>query len=585
MCYQVIEKYAECGCIYHIHRADPCSLAKQPGHLVRKRETQVGYACTRHSIRGAQPSANAKASQQNNGIKQPQYDPPGKPKLLERLEPKLSTNFRNLCDDSEDRSLQTAIAAYETRETYINKALEAIVAPSAAKHGNHDANDSAAPSCSSSIFDGASASSSVSSRSSLERPPDFSEELLSALANNITLVPLFRLVLKCNTDQFVKAFTALLRLYSEDLGQVSSSPLEKSASLVIRARSRYIASHLDEYFIACNPKEICRQPMIQQVGLRAQYTDDFGDGNNHDAFGIPHLAQLKLDQVKRFLFDDVPFLKLRERLEKLAGEVSNPNNSVFTAPMPSISNHHNTRKQSDNLTTSGISASRCGQLGMISPRRMVSVKQKTSATKQSRKQTKEAPVFPDGTSSPARRSGVRPTSQLLTTHKLPEPETESLPNDVPKLKSIPSATRSKEEEEITASEISIKADTDFIPVMVEAPDPHKKANRTFIQITILIILIKRLGRRKHVENSDKIQDIGSTTSEPSRTLGGFNASFPIEDRTLKYVQQSSCSQMAESKLRYQTKDHLYDERSPLLDEDQRVQELSWVCVSRLMPTY
>jgi hypothetical protein len=38
---------------------DPCPAANQRGHPVQKREVVVGYACSMHSIRGAQPAAGS----------------------------------------------------------------------------------------------------------------------------------------------------------------------------------------------------------------------------------------------------------------------------------------------------------------------------------------------------------------------------------------------------------------------------------------------------------------------------------------------------------------------------------------------
>ena len=59
MCIQIIERFAVCGCIYHKHAVDPCPAANQRGHGITIRQVQVGYACSLHSIRGAQPSAGS----------------------------------------------------------------------------------------------------------------------------------------------------------------------------------------------------------------------------------------------------------------------------------------------------------------------------------------------------------------------------------------------------------------------------------------------------------------------------------------------------------------------------------------------
>ena len=60
MCIQLVEKYAACGCVYHIHAVDPCARANQRGHMVTKKEQLVGYACSRHSVGRAQPGTGSR---------------------------------------------------------------------------------------------------------------------------------------------------------------------------------------------------------------------------------------------------------------------------------------------------------------------------------------------------------------------------------------------------------------------------------------------------------------------------------------------------------------------------------------------
>jgi hypothetical protein len=47
MCIRVIEKYAVCGCIYHIHGVDACAAYGQ--HAVSDKVVAVGYACPKHA--------------------------------------------------------------------------------------------------------------------------------------------------------------------------------------------------------------------------------------------------------------------------------------------------------------------------------------------------------------------------------------------------------------------------------------------------------------------------------------------------------------------------------------------------------
>ncbi|KAF2627512.1 hypothetical protein BU25DRAFT_301398, partial [Macroventuria anomochaeta] len=49
MCYQVVERYSVCRCLYHKHAIDPCAAHGQRGHMVQEKTVLVGYACSLHS--------------------------------------------------------------------------------------------------------------------------------------------------------------------------------------------------------------------------------------------------------------------------------------------------------------------------------------------------------------------------------------------------------------------------------------------------------------------------------------------------------------------------------------------------------
>ncbi|XP_014555460.1 hypothetical protein COCVIDRAFT_102401 [Bipolaris victoriae FI3] len=49
MCYQVVERYSVCRCLYYKHAIDPCVAHGQRGHMVQEKTVLVGYACNTHS--------------------------------------------------------------------------------------------------------------------------------------------------------------------------------------------------------------------------------------------------------------------------------------------------------------------------------------------------------------------------------------------------------------------------------------------------------------------------------------------------------------------------------------------------------
>jgi len=53
MCYQVVELYSACRCLYFQHAVDRCAAYGRPGHGIQRKTILVGYACSEHSQRGS----------------------------------------------------------------------------------------------------------------------------------------------------------------------------------------------------------------------------------------------------------------------------------------------------------------------------------------------------------------------------------------------------------------------------------------------------------------------------------------------------------------------------------------------------
>ncbi|KAJ6788443.1 hypothetical protein PWT90_11227 [Aphanocladium album] len=62
MCYQLVELYSACRCLYYQHAVDRCASYGRRGHSVEKRVIFVGYACTAHASRQAASASNHKYS-------------------------------------------------------------------------------------------------------------------------------------------------------------------------------------------------------------------------------------------------------------------------------------------------------------------------------------------------------------------------------------------------------------------------------------------------------------------------------------------------------------------------------------------
>ncbi|KAH6609512.1 hypothetical protein Trco_002858 [Trichoderma cornu-damae] len=49
MCYQLVELYSACRCLYYQHAIDRCAAYGRPGHNIEQRTIYVGYACSAHT--------------------------------------------------------------------------------------------------------------------------------------------------------------------------------------------------------------------------------------------------------------------------------------------------------------------------------------------------------------------------------------------------------------------------------------------------------------------------------------------------------------------------------------------------------
>jgi len=61
MCYQIVERYAVCKCLYHKHAIDPCQNYGRPGHSATEKTVLVGFACPDHGKSKATVSTTSAA--------------------------------------------------------------------------------------------------------------------------------------------------------------------------------------------------------------------------------------------------------------------------------------------------------------------------------------------------------------------------------------------------------------------------------------------------------------------------------------------------------------------------------------------
>jgi hypothetical protein len=57
MCYQVVERYSVCRCLYYKHAIDPCAALGKRGHGIQEKTILVGYSCSTHGLSRAEEHA------------------------------------------------------------------------------------------------------------------------------------------------------------------------------------------------------------------------------------------------------------------------------------------------------------------------------------------------------------------------------------------------------------------------------------------------------------------------------------------------------------------------------------------------
>lgn len=77
MCIQVVERYAECGCLYYKHQVDACPHYRRRGHDVVTRKILVGYTCPSHSSSAVYREHGARA-RRGQAREEFQSDAPGR---------------------------------------------------------------------------------------------------------------------------------------------------------------------------------------------------------------------------------------------------------------------------------------------------------------------------------------------------------------------------------------------------------------------------------------------------------------------------------------------------------------------------
>lgn len=67
MCFQLVEVYSACRCLYYQHAVDRCGNYGRRGHGITQRTILVGYACSEHSQSGQGYSSYSQVEYSDSG--------------------------------------------------------------------------------------------------------------------------------------------------------------------------------------------------------------------------------------------------------------------------------------------------------------------------------------------------------------------------------------------------------------------------------------------------------------------------------------------------------------------------------------
>lgn len=89
MCIRIVELFAVCKCVYHIHGIDQCNSYGMLGHQVQDKVILVGYACRQHSFSSVSTS-------QSSSIQGSPSGPPLDPQRFGQLPRGLGAQIRQM---------------------------------------------------------------------------------------------------------------------------------------------------------------------------------------------------------------------------------------------------------------------------------------------------------------------------------------------------------------------------------------------------------------------------------------------------------------------------------------------------------
>ncbi|KAF7509457.1 hypothetical protein GJ744_008020 [Endocarpon pusillum] len=319
MCYQVIERYAVCRCLYYRHAIDPCQSYGQRHHHAHEKTVLTGYACPRHSTRRTYKAKSVIRTQDK-----------AKPTVEDEKPDDRPGISKPIVEDeipSRDEWAFTEIAYQPRSPSATNKAKTRNMRPSietrseALKRDTLTETESVTSSNTSrSLFD-----SQISQSSSLSAPVgrpgnfvDAAHELADVLYEDEVVGALLHLHFERGGPQFSGVLTRLLRQYSANLRKDALSQMEKAACQLVRFHAGLIVqtvqSRLGYPLQSLFDNRRKRLELLEDELAELRAVDS--DSDEEIQQDCPTLSS-----IKEFLLEGRAFQKLRQNLQIWSPEI------------------------------------------------------------------------------------------------------------------------------------------------------------------------------------------------------------------------------------------------------------------------
>lgn len=326
MCYQVVELYAQCKCLYYQHCVDRCPRYGTEGHEITRRTIRVGYSCTRHTKApsGLRRFFSKKSKPKVNSTQQQlctssDYASREKDSTATGS---MSTAQSSKRGDRKGKSAERGDIA-ETEAAQMRMAAEEVLPSDAGSLGLEPDSNS----------DGSVISETCSEVSVASSTTTVDGDALDAIVHRLMLFESLRylwpqLVAQCGSRiNSSRTIERLLRRWLDDLGILAtSSDLRNSESMICLSACRFLRksrlSITHRLWNAHHRFEVVDVDPDPQIELGVeQLMEDKYEPEDDDNF-VYAVAE-------RFLFDTEPILALQASVKELVTSHSQEKENIW----------------------------------------------------------------------------------------------------------------------------------------------------------------------------------------------------------------------------------------------------------------